>query len=110
MSLEWELPEWPWYLPRPPLVVDPEAARQFNELVDACDRIAKEFSGELTTVVDYECRFAWLEIDCLYADFVPGEHLETLRRLAAAATGIRILPVTSRLLRIRATLPYFQSP
>ncbi len=110
MALEWERPKRPWYLPRPPLTIDPDAARQFDELVDACDRLAREFSGELTATVDYECRFAWLELDCLYVDLVPGGHLETLRRLTAAATSIRILPVTSRLLRIRATLPYFQEP
>ncbi len=110
MALILELPESSHYLHRLPHAVDPEAARQFNELADACDRIAKEFSGELTAVVDHECRLAWLEIDCVFAHFFPGEHLETLRRLVAAATGIRILPVTSELLRIRAALPYFLDP
>ncbi len=110
MALILELPETSHYLRRLPRAVDPEAARQFNELADACDRIAKEFSGKLTAVVDHEFHLAWLEIDCVFAHFFPGEHLETLRRLVAAATGIRILPVTSELLRIRVALPYFQSP
>ncbi len=110
MALILELPETSHYLRRLPRAVDPEAARQFNELVEACDRIAKEFSGKLTAVVDHDCHLAWLEIDCIFAHFFPGEHLETLQRLVAAATGIRILPVTSKLLRIRVALPYFQAP
>ena len=110
MALILELPETSHFLHRVPRAVDPEAARQFNELADACDQIAKEFSGELTAVVDHEFHLAWLEIDCVFAYFFPGEHLETLRRLVAAATGIRILPVTSNLLRVRVALPYFQEP
>ncbi len=92
---------------RLPYVVVPSAAEQFDLLVDACSQIAKEFSGKLKAAVDYTRHSAQIELECLYMDFDQGEFMETLAALTTAAQSIRFRPLTSGLLRVEITLPYF---
>jgi len=90
-----------------PHVIHPIAAQRFDEMVQACDLIAKEFSGKLKATIDYENYSAEIELECIYVDFQQGEFMGTLYRLAAAARSICFLPLTSGFLKIEIVMPYF---
>lgn len=90
-----------------PHIVDPLAVQRFEEMVEACDLIAKEFSGKLKATVDYERYSARIELECVYIDFDQGEFLETLQKLTAMAGSISFQPLTSGFLRVEIAMPYF---
>ncbi len=90
-----------------PHVVDPVAAERFDEMVQACDLIAKEFSGKLKAAIDYENHSAEIVLECVYVDFRQDEFMGTLYRLAATARSICFLPLTSGFLKIEIVMPYF---
>lgn len=90
-----------------PFVVNRRAAAEFDQMVADCDKIAKEFSGRLKAVVDYECHEASITLECVYVDFNVGEFMDILQSMAAKALQVRFEPLTSGLLRITIFMPYF---
>lgn len=98
------------YIKTVPFTVNQRAAAVFNKMVAACDKIAKEFSGKLSATVDFEYHEALITIECVYVDFDVGEFMDTLLEMAARAYQVRFEPLTSGLLRISLSMPYFSGP
>lgn len=93
---------------RLPHMIDPIAAAEFDRTVNACDAIAKEFSGRLEATVDFNCYDASIALECAYIEFRHGEFMETLRRLTTSTTMIQISSMPSPpLFRIELSMPYF---
>lgn len=91
-----------------PHMVDPLAAVEFDNMVEACDAIAKEFAGRLVATIDFDCYEAHIRLECAYIEFCHGEFMETLQQLAITATHISIsLPPSSPLFQIDIIMPYF---
>lgn len=101
---------WKYQKTIPPFAVDKQAADEFNKMVVACDEIAKEFSGKLTAIVDYENYDASITMECVYVDFKVGEFMETLYKMATKALLVRFEPTITDFLRISITMPYFLWP
>lgn len=93
---------------RLPHMIDPVSAAEFDRTVNACDAIAKEFSGRLEATVDFNCYDASITLECAYIEFCHGEFMETLRRLTTSTTMIQISSMPSPpLFRIELSMPYF---
>lgn len=90
-----------------PFVVNEKAATEFDKMANACDKIAKEFSGTLKATVDYKNHEANIVMECVYVEFRVGEFMDTLREIAAKALQVDFQPLTSGFLRVYISMPYF---
>lgn len=95
------------YLNSLPHTIHPVAARHFDEMVEAFDLLAWEFSGRMQAVIDYENHEARIELECVYLEFPTDDLLWILRKLTAVAMNISFTPLTSGFLLLRANMPYF---
>ncbi len=95
------------YVNNLPHVIDPIAAKRFEEMIEACDSIAKEFSGKMKATINYENYSAEIVLECVYVEFQQNEFMETLYKLSTTAKSICFLPLTSGFLKIEINMPYF---
>lgn len=96
------------YLQTLPFTVNDESAAEFDKMVVACDKIAKEFSGKLQATVDYQSHEANIRMECVYIEFLVGEFMDTLREIATKALRVDFQPLTSGFLRVDISMPYFE--
>lgn len=90
-----------------PHMIDLAASSRFDKAVRACDAIAKEFSGQMSAVVDFETYTASIRLECAYIEFCPDEFMKTLTALSLIAKRIQMESTLSNLLRIDILMPYF---
>lgn len=92
---------------RAPHTIDKQAADAFDQMVLLCDNVAKEFSGKLKAVVDFECHSATITLECFHIDFAVGEFMPVLKCMTTTALHVAFYPLTSGLLRMVLDMPYF---
>ena len=90
-----------------PHTVDKRAAASFDRMVLLCDSIAKEFSGKLKAVVDFEDYTATIELECVCIEFMQDEFMSGLKYMTETALHISFYPLTSGFLRLTLSMPYF---
>lgn len=91
-----------------PVTVDKKAAAQFIQMAEACDLIAKEFSGKLKAAVDFEYQEACITLECVYVEFKRDEFMGILQEIVKRACRVWFEPLTSGFLRVKIFMLYFK--
>ena len=92
-----------------PRFILPQAPEIFEKTVEACEEVAREFSGRIKAKIDYSFYTATIELWCCYVEFEYGEFLSVLQEISHHALSVRFTPLESGDLHIEIMMPYFVS-
>ena len=92
-----------------PHFILPQAPEIFEKTVEACEEVAREFSGRIKARIDYSFYTATIELWCCYVEFEYGEFLSVLQEISHHALSVRFTPLESGDLHIEIMMPYFVS-
>lgn len=96
------------YLSRQPHIVTPGAETIFERMLAQCDKITKEFSGEIRAEINYSTYEASIVMLLPLVEFINNEFMSFLTELTHTASLIRFSPLTNGALRFEINMPYFR--